>query len=114
MRGVGLVQLVREIPELEREHDAGRADRDGPDPAHDDQGGERRAGGRLRTAYRQQLERYLDNFERFLGGGQDARRRAILALSALVGAVTLSRAVDDQALADEISSAVSQGISELR
>src|SRR5262245_11142979 len=68
---------------------------------------------RLRNAYRRQVERYLDNLERFLGGGQDARRRAILALSALVGAVTLSRAVDDQALADEISNAVSQGIGEL-
>jgi TetR/AcrR family transcriptional repressor of nem operon len=74
----------------------------------------RRGDERVRTAYRRQLERYLDNLERFLGGGPEARPRAILALSALVGAVTLSRAVDDEALADEISSAVSQGINELR
>src|SRR5262245_60344639 len=60
----------------------------------------RRGDQRLRTAYRQQLERYLDNVERFIGGGQDARGRAIFAMSALVVAVTLSRAVDDQALAD--------------
>ena len=74
----------------------------------------RRGDDRLRAVYRQQVERYLDNVERFLGGGEHARQRAIVAVSALVGAVVMSRAVDDQALADEISSAVSQGINELR
>jgi TetR/AcrR family transcriptional regulator, transcriptional repressor for nem operon len=74
----------------------------------------RRGDGRLRSAYREQVERYLENVERFLGGGEDARRRAILAVSALAGAIVLSRAVDDEALSDEILSAVSEGISELR
>jgi TetR/AcrR family transcriptional regulator, transcriptional repressor for nem operon len=74
----------------------------------------RRGDERLRTAYRQQLQRYFENVERFLGGGEDARRRAILAVSALAGAAVLSRAVDDEALSDEILTAVSEGISELR
>jgi TetR/AcrR family transcriptional regulator, transcriptional repressor for nem operon len=69
---------------------------------------------RLRASYREQVERYLENVERFLGGGEDARERAILALSALVGAVVLSRAVDDDALSEEISRAVSKGIGALR
>jgi TetR/AcrR family transcriptional regulator, transcriptional repressor for nem operon len=68
---------------------------------------------RLRSPYRRQVGRYLENMERFLGGGEDARRRAILILSALVGAIVLSRAVDDQALSDEILSAVSAATSEL-
>jgi TetR/AcrR family transcriptional regulator, transcriptional repressor for nem operon len=74
----------------------------------------RRGDERLRSAYRQQLQRYLEHVERFLGGGEEARQRAILAVSALAGAIVLSRAVDDQALSDEILSAVSKGISELR
>jgi hypothetical protein len=35
-------------------------------------------------------------------------------VSALIGAIVLSRAVDDEALSDEILSAVSKGISGLR
>jgi TetR/AcrR family transcriptional repressor of nem operon len=73
-----------------------------------------RADERVRAAYRAQVERYLDSVERFLGGGEDAHRRAILAFSALVGAVVLARAVDDEALSDEILGAVREGISELR
>ena len=68
----------------------------------------------MRSAYRRQVERYFENVERFLGGGEDARRPAILAVSALIGAIALSRAVDDEALSDEILSAVSKGISGLR
>jgi TetR/AcrR family transcriptional repressor of nem operon len=74
----------------------------------------RRGDERVRAAYRRQVGRYIENVERFLGGGEDARQRAILALSALVGAVVLARAVDDEALSDEIQSAVSEGIGELR
>jgi TetR/AcrR family transcriptional repressor of nem operon len=70
----------------------------------------RRGDERLRSAYRRQVERYVESVERFLGGGQDARERAILALSALLGAVVLERAVDDEALSDEIASAVGNGI----
>ena len=74
----------------------------------------RRGDERVRVAYREQLERYLENLARFLGDGEGAREDAILALSALVGAVVLGRAVDDEALSEEISSAVSRGIRGLR
>ena len=57
---------------------------------------------RVRTAYRKQVERYLGHLETLLGGGEDARRRAVVALSALVGGVLVARAVDDVALSDEI------------
>jgi TetR/AcrR family transcriptional repressor of nem operon len=70
----------------------------------------RRGDERLRSAYRRQVQRYLEHVEGFLGGGEDARRRAIVAVSALVGAIVLSRAVDDEALADEILSTVRERI----
>jgi TetR/AcrR family transcriptional regulator, transcriptional repressor for nem operon len=73
----------------------------------------RRSDDRVRSAYREQVERYVEHVERFLGDGEGARQRAILAVSTLVGAVVLSRAVDDEAFSDEILSAVHDGISEL-
>jgi hypothetical protein len=60
------------------------------------------------------IARCLELVERFLGGGEDACQRAILTVSALVGALVLSRAVDDPAPSDEVLSAVSEGISQLR
>jgi TetR/AcrR family transcriptional repressor of nem operon len=57
---------------------------------------------RVRSAYREQVERYLDHLERLLGGDADARARATVALSTLVGAVLIARAIDDPALSDEI------------
>jgi TetR/AcrR family transcriptional regulator, transcriptional repressor for nem operon len=65
---------------------------------------------RLRAAYSRQVERYIENLERFLGGGAEARKRAVLAFSALVGGLILSRAVDDEALSEEILRAVRGGI----
>jgi TetR/AcrR family transcriptional repressor of nem operon len=62
----------------------------------------RRGDDRVRVAYRRQVERYLANLERLLGGGEDARRRATVALSTLVGSIMLARAIDDEALSDEI------------
>jgi TetR/AcrR family transcriptional regulator, transcriptional repressor for nem operon len=83
-----------------------------------------RSHSRVRSAYTQQVRRYLTHLEQLLGGanvGGDApeqgvpdgregkpgsdpevRRRAILTLSALVGAVLVARAVDDLELSDEI------------
>jgi TetR/AcrR family transcriptional repressor of nem operon len=69
-----------------------------------------RADERVRAAYSQQVERYFENVERFLGAGDDARRRAILTVSALVGAVVIARAVNDEALSDEILTAVNEGV----
>jgi TetR/AcrR family transcriptional repressor of nem operon len=62
-----------------------------------------RADGRVRAAYRAQVERYLAHLEAMLGGEDaDVRRRAVVALSTMVGAVLVARAVDDEALSDEI------------
>jgi TetR/AcrR family transcriptional repressor of nem operon len=56
----------------------------------------------VQSAYREQVERYLAHLERLLGGGEDARKRATVALSTLVGAVLVARAVGDDALSEEI------------
>jgi TetR/AcrR family transcriptional regulator, transcriptional repressor for nem operon len=69
-----------------------------------------RADPRVRSAYTGQVERYLAQLEQLLGADADAdadaepetRRRAAVVLSTLVGAVLVSRAVDDPALSDEI------------
>src|SRR3984885_11464287 len=63
-----------------------------------------RCGSRARHAYSRQVRRYID---RLLGLAQQAepdtkRDEAILTLSALVGAVAMSRAVDEPELSDEI------------
>lgn len=52
----------------------------------------------VRDAYRGQVERYLATLERLLGD----RAQATVALSALVGSLTLARAVGDEPLSDEI------------
>ena len=57
---------------------------------------------RVRRAYLRQVERYLADLQRLLGGGEDARRRATVALSTLVGSIVLARAIDDEALSHEI------------
>jgi TetR/AcrR family transcriptional repressor of nem operon len=62
----------------------------------------RRADDRVRAGYTRQVERYLEHLERFFGGGEDARRRATVALSTLVGSIVVARAVDDAALSNEI------------
>jgi TetR/AcrR family transcriptional repressor of nem operon len=61
----------------------------------------RRGEDRVRAAYDRQVERYLANLERMLGG-EDGRRRATVALSTLVGSVVLARAIDNESLSDEI------------
>jgi TetR/AcrR family transcriptional regulator, transcriptional repressor for nem operon len=57
--------------------------------------GARHGDERVRTSYAQQVERYVENVEGFLGGGKDARERALLIVSAMVGALVLSRAVEE-------------------
>jgi hypothetical protein len=57
---------------------------------------------RLRSAYRRQVELCLASLQRVLGGDADARHRATVALSTLIGALLLARAVDDEALSAEI------------
>ena len=66
-----------------------------------------RAGSRTRAAYTRQVESYLEMFSGLLPSpGPDARRRAVTALSALVGALALARAVDDEELSREVLESV--------
>jgi hypothetical protein len=63
-----------------------------------------RADDRVRAGYRAVVERYIETLQAMLGDGQDSRRQALIAASTLVGALALSRAVDDEALSKEILS----------
>jgi TetR/AcrR family transcriptional repressor of nem operon len=66
-----------------------------------------RSGDRVRASYRAQVEHYFAEMEALLGGAdEETRRRAIAAVSSMVGAMLISRAVDDEALSEEILSAV--------
>jgi TetR/AcrR family transcriptional repressor of nem operon len=61
-----------------------------------------RGDARVRAAYGAQVEGYIARLEELLGGGEDARRRAISAVTSMVGAVLISRAIEDGALSEEI------------
>lgn len=63
-----------------------------------------RAGGQVRQLYSAEVEHNLDQMEHWLGdqSADDTRTRAIVALSAMVGAIGLARAVDSKPLSDEI------------
>jgi TetR/AcrR family transcriptional repressor of nem operon len=61
-----------------------------------------RSDPRVRAAYRGQVESYLAHMEELLGGGPEARREAIAAVTSMVGALLIARAVDDEALSEEI------------
>jgi TetR/AcrR family transcriptional repressor of nem operon len=65
-----------------------------------------RAAPAVRELYTEQVRRNLQGLQAVLPDGPAARSGAILALSAMVGAIGLSRAVTDPALADEILEAV--------
>jgi TetR/AcrR family transcriptional repressor of nem operon len=90
-------------------------------PAHRDQPGSgcavvalgadaARADKRVRATYTGQVERYVAQMEELLasdgdGGDPEVRRRAIAAVSEMVGAVLIARAVGDEALSEEILAA---------
>jgi TetR/AcrR family transcriptional repressor of nem operon len=61
-----------------------------------------RSGDRVRAAYRGQVERYIADMEGLLGDDGETRRRAIAAVTSMVGALLISRAIDDEKLSDEI------------
>lgn len=61
----------------------------------------------LKEAYEKQVRTYLDLIAGLEGGAESARAEAMLTLSALVGAVLMSRAVTDEELSDELLTTVS-------
>lgn len=69
-----------------------------------------RSNPRVRAAFTAQISRYLDLLKGLSGdtNKKKARQRAIMTLSALVGALSLARAVDDDALSIEILQATSE------
>jgi TetR/AcrR family transcriptional repressor of nem operon len=73
-----------------------------------------RSGSPARAAYTRQVRQYLDLFADLLAlPGPQARRRAVAILSALVGALALARAVDDDALTTEILASVAAEVKAL-
>jgi TetR/AcrR family transcriptional repressor of nem operon len=69
-----------------------------------------RADDRVRADYSAVVERYIETLEGMLGGNQDSRRQALIAASTLLGSLALSRAVDDEALSNEILTTVREAL----
>jgi TetR/AcrR family transcriptional repressor of nem operon len=70
----------------------------------------------IQSAYRTQVERYLDLLADLLGDGDDAdrRARAAVTLSALVGAVVIARALGDTPASDTLLADVRDAVRERR
>src|SRR4051812_24599458 len=74
-----------------------------------------RVGGPAQDAYGVQVERYLAHLQPLLGGDDDdARRRATVTLSAMVGAVIIARALGPTPGSDEILRDVREAVRERR
>ena len=73
-----------------------------------------RGGARARAAYTAQVHTYVRIIERLLGSRRRARRRgrALAALATLVGAVSMSRAVDDDRFSRQILAAAAADLDE--
>jgi TetR/AcrR family transcriptional regulator, transcriptional repressor for nem operon len=70
-----------------------------------------RSDERVRATYTDQVERYVAQMEKLLGGdGEDVRRRAIAAVSEMVGAVLIARAIGDTELSDEVLAAARESV----
>lgn len=71
-----------------------------------------RGGNRVRRAYTRQVKLYLALLEDIMGGrrGRVSRRDAVLALSALVGAVAMARSVNDEELSLDILSCTADAL----
>src|SRR3954447_1132726 len=65
-------------------------------------------------AYRTQVERYLAHLQPLLGGDDDARCRATVTLSAMVGALMIARALGPTPGSDEILRDVREAVRERR
>jgi TetR/AcrR family transcriptional regulator, transcriptional repressor for nem operon len=69
-----------------------------------------RGNDHVRGGYDALVERYLRILEGMLGDGDDTRRQAVLAVSALVGSLALGRAIDDDTLSKEILRTVREAL----
>jgi TetR/AcrR family transcriptional repressor of nem operon len=66
---------------------------------------------RVRTIFTRALRTFVAGMSRLTGGeGAAARRQGLAAASTMIGALILARAVDDEALSDEILMAAKQSI----
>ena len=74
-----------------------------------------RAGGAPRADYTRQVREYLTVLQELIdkAGSATARRGAVLTLSVLVGAISLSRAVDDPALSEQILTDAATALKEM-
>ena len=70
---------------------------------------------RVRAAYTRQVRLYLDLLSKMIDGkgGRATRRDSVLTLSALVGAIAMARAVDDEALSLEILGSTADALKSL-
>ncbi|GGT03245.1 TetR/AcrR family transcriptional regulator [Streptomyces chromofuscus] len=66
---------------------------------------------RFKEAYEKQVRTYLDLIAGLDDNAEDARAEAMLTLSALVGAVLMARAVDDQRFSNELLETVTAQLS---
>jgi TetR/AcrR family transcriptional repressor of nem operon len=74
-----------------------------------------RVGGPAQEAYRAQVDRYLAHLQQLLEGDDETtRRRATLTLSAMVGAMSLARALGPTAQSEEILRDVREAVRERR
>ena len=69
-----------------------------------------RADDGVRAGYSEVVERYIVTLQAMLGGGEDARRQATIAVSTLVGSLALARTVDDDELSNEILRAAREAL----
>jgi TetR/AcrR family transcriptional repressor of nem operon len=69
-----------------------------------------RADDGVRAGYSAVVERYIATLQGMLGGGENARREATIAVSTLLGSLVLAREVDDDALSTEILRTVREAL----
>jgi TetR/AcrR family transcriptional repressor of nem operon len=70
-----------------------------------------RGNDHVRGGYDAVVERYIGVFAGMLGGGDDARAEAIIAVSTLVGSLVLARAINDDTHSKEILDTVREALS---
>ena len=71
-----------------------------------------RQGADVKASFEAGIRKYLETFERLVGGasGEDSTDRAMATFSTMVGALMLSRAVNDQRLAKRLLQAAAKSV----